>query len=82
MTHLIPVFYTDERIQELSALGRNCDIWKWNDRFDKPTFRPDFRLETKYDICHFFLTRGKLKFLPDTTHHLRNQIVEMADVEI
>jgi len=65
--------------------------WTWNGSIDKPTVRPS--ILTKWNtrlfdpegingidvICHSFITDGKIQFLPDCTHKLAGQTVDLED---
>ena len=61
--------------------------WVWNNSMDKPTFSPSINVsmvptdparDTK--ICHSFVTDGKIRFLPDTTHRYSGQEVELPEI--
>lgn len=58
-------------------------IWKWNGNMEKPTFRPSLKVTmphaTGEDICHFFVTNGKIRFLGDCTHKLAGKTVDMVE---
>ena len=70
--------------------------WGFNGDFEKPTFTPSLLIRTgKYipghesfddegynlsSICHSFITDGKIQFLGDCTHELKNQTVELPDI--
>lgn len=69
----------------------NGAVWKFNGDMDKPTFNPSLLIKTgKYAcpgyedppgivsvICHSFIKDGKIQFLSDCTHSLKNQTVEL-----
>ena len=71
--------------------------WGFNGDFEKPTFTPSLLIYTgkyvhgheDYDdeglglssICHSFITDGKIQFLADCTHELKNQTVELPDYD-
>lgn len=38
-------------------------------------------IEPKPIVCHSFVTEGKIEFLPDSTHHLAGQTVELPDID-
>ncbi len=55
--------------------------WGWNNSLEKPTFTPSIlvwqsRPEAR---CHSFVTDGKIQFLADCFHELKNQTVELPD---
>lgn len=60
--------------------------WTFNGDFEKPTFSPSILVNTGHhpnpsDICHSFVTDGKMQYLSDCTHSLTGQTVEMLDEE-
>lgn len=60
--------------------------WQYNGNMDAPTFRPSilaryYNGEKVHAICHSFVTDGKIQFLGDCTHHLKNQIVDLPIVK-
>lgn len=67
--------------------GTNC--WSWNGSVDAPTLHPSVlsttqRLEGTKAVevrCHTWITDGRAQFLPDTTHELSGQTVDLLDIE-
>jgi hypothetical protein len=72
--------------------GHMFDIkrWTFNGNVDSPTFHPSMLVRsTKPDpnapekdiptVCHSFVTDGKIQFLSDCTHELKNQTVPLPD---
>lgn len=63
--------------------------WKFNNNYDKPTFTPSLKVShpahpednIKEFICHSFITDGKIQFLGDCTHELKNSIVELPEID-
>jgi hypothetical protein len=58
---------------------------------EKPTFRASMLatvdwpkhppgLDKEKEICHSFVTDGKIQFLNDCTHSLKDQTVDLPDV--
>lgn len=47
----------------------------WNERF------PDDPIDWKCQVCHSFVTDGKIQFLGDCTHNLVGQIVELPEID-
>lgn len=84
--HMVVVGYDpDYRLQSLAA-GRNCPEWEWNGCFVDPTFNPSilvrkFNGDQVIHVCHCFIIAGNIQFLPDSTHRLRGQTIEMLDAE-
>ena len=56
--------------------------WGFNENFDKPTFTPSI-LVTWGNIsrCHSFVTDGRIQFLGDSTHELKNQTVDLPEID-
>lgn len=57
------------------------DKWSWNNDPEKPTVTPSILINGSRPEarCHFWLTEGKLVFLSDCFHHLKNQTVPMIE---
>lgn len=69
--------------------------WGFNYDLDKPTFTPSMLLTTgsyadpNYvddpmippERCHSFVTDGKIQFLCDCTHELKNQTVDLPEID-
>jgi len=65
--------------------------WAWSGGAETPTFRPSVLVT--YDgpdagqgkappaVCHSFVTDGWIEFLPDSTHALAGQRVELSNAE-
>jgi hypothetical protein len=58
--------------------------WRWNNSVDAPTFSPSILVTwdtagTKK--CHSYVTDGKIKFLGDSFHELKNQTVDIPEWE-
>jgi hypothetical protein len=41
-----------------------------------PTFMTNVRIVTGSSICHFYITKGSIEYLPDCTHHLKSKTVK------
>lgn len=65
--------------------------WTWNGSVDAPTLYPSIKTTTHGApppgsterttiICHSWVNDGKVQFLPDTTHELRNKTVDLLQV--
>jgi hypothetical protein len=53
-------------------------VWQWNRDFEKPTITPSILAVTPPDKrCHSFITDGKIRFLPDCSHNLKGQTVDL-----
>lgn len=57
--------------------------WTWNGSEDKPTFFPSILCNKDYleSRCHSFVTDGKIQFLDDCFHDLKNKVMEIPDWE-
>lgn len=53
--------------------------WIWNGDHERPTIRPSILAWADDFRCHSFVTDGKIRFLPDCTHALANQTVDLPD---
>lgn len=72
-------------------------IWLFNNNLEKPTLSPSLlnRFVTykqdqekniipttiKNVVCHVFITDGIIQYLPDCTHHLAGQTIELPNIE-
>ena len=67
--------------------GKGRPMWGFNNNEEKPTFSPSVLVRwvslpdeiEKDEVCHSFVTDGKIKYLNDCTHHLKGQTVELLD---
>jgi hypothetical protein len=73
----------------------NGAVWNFNSDMYSPTFSPSLLIRTgSYAvpgfidpegitpvICHSFITNGKIQFLGDCTHALKNQTVDLPEVD-
>lgn len=60
--------------------------WNWNGSLEKPTLFPSIlvnrgRANPTAEVCHSFVTDGRIQFLADCTHRLAGQTVELPDFE-
>lgn len=57
-------------------------MWSWNNNVGSPTFTPSLLVNPldPQSRCHLFLTDGKIQFLGDCFHDLKNQTVDMVDI--
>ena len=53
--------------------------WTYNGDIDKPTFTPSLLVTHPNGElrCHSFVTDGKIKYLPDCSHAMAGQTVEL-----
>ena len=62
--------------------------WIYNNNPDRPTFNPSILVTTRWsqrdpdtqdDVCHSFVTDGRIQFLGDCTHALAGQTVDLPE---
>ena len=56
---------------------------RWTLRGDpaSPTFKPSIHVrEPNGNVCHSWVTDGRIQFLNDSTHELAGQTVELPDI--
>lgn len=63
--------------------GCNCahgfnEKWTWNKDVNNPTVNPSI-LSIGEKRCHSFIRNGKIQFLSDCEHSLKNQTVDIPD---
>ena len=58
-------------------------VWGWNGSLDKPTFTPSMLVNGDYpdSRCHSFVTDGKIKFLGDCFHDMKNTTVDLPAID-
>lgn len=75
--------------------GQAGPVWGWNGNADKPTFTPSVLVTMpqgdrdadgvwrirRTDVCHSFVTDGRIQFLGDCTHALAGQTVDLPEIE-
>jgi hypothetical protein len=73
----------------------NGAMWSFNGDMYSPTFSPSLLIRTGSHAvpgfidpeglppvtCHSFITNGKIQFLSDCTHDLKNQTVDLPEVD-
>jgi hypothetical protein len=64
----------------------NGPRWTYNGDADSPTFSPSIQVTTRWsangegekdEVCHSFVTAGRIQFLGDCTHALAGQTVDL-----
>ncbi|MHB8284091.1 MAG: DUF6527 family protein [Caulobacteraceae bacterium] len=63
-------------------------VWSFNGNTERPTFTPSLLItwrdpdgEIPNEVCHSFITDGRIQFLGDCTHALAGQTVDLPEVE-
>lgn len=55
--------------------------WEFNGDMEEPTVSPSIRVQAGDDeVCHFYLRRGWIQFLPDCTHKFAGETVQMREM--
>lgn len=86
---VLPVDWTPagyERSPHISAKP-----WGFNGDLEQPTFTPSVLgrweewqgdgVPKKQHVCHSFVRAGRIEFLPDCTHALAGQTVDLPEIE-
>lgn len=57
-------------------------IWGYNENVDKPTFTPSLLVSSSRpeSRCHLFVTDGRIQYLGDCFHELKNTTIDMMDI--
>lgn len=57
-------------------------IWGYNGSVDKPTFTPSLLVNSSRpeSRCHLFVTDGRIQYLGDCFHELKNTTIDMVDI--
>lgn len=53
--------------------------WKFNENMESPTVTPSLLTRGNNEICHLYITDGKLVYLSDCTHKLKGQTIEIPE---
>ena len=70
--------------QEIDDQRNNIHgLWTFNGDVEKPTFRASLLVGVNNPEmrCHSFITDGKIQFLGDCFHELKNQTVELPEMD-
>lgn len=73
--------------------GLDRPAWGWNSNLDRPTLTPSVLVTTGLavdpafqpepgdppEVCHSFVTDGRIQFLSDCTHALAGQTVDLPE---
>lgn len=51
--------------------------WNFDWNAESPTFRPSVKVEWENNICHSYVTAGRIEFLSDCTHAMAGSTVEL-----
>lgn len=62
--------------------NRTQAMWSFNGNMEKPSFSPSILIQWgQNQVCHLFVTDGKLHYCGDSTHALAGQVVDMVDMD-
>ena len=66
----------------VDKIDEKGNMWDWNGDVDKPTFSPSMLVnkDTPALRCHSFVEGGKIRFLKDCFHELRDTIVDLPEI--
>lgn len=58
--------------------------WEWNGNKELPTFSPSILVryyngQDVSEVCHSYVTDGKIKYLDDCTHKMAGQTIGLPD---
>ena len=58
-------------------------LWTWNNNIEKPTFSPSLLVNGSFpeSRCHSFVNDGKIQYLGDCFHELKNKTIELTEIE-
>lgn len=55
-------------------------VWSWNGNAESPTISPSVLCTGRPgEVCHLFLTDGRIQYLGDCTHSMAGQRVPLPD---
>lgn len=57
--------------------------WSWNGDENAPTFSPSMLVNQHHEPsrCHSFVENGQIRFLSDCHHDLKNQTVDLPELD-
>lgn len=76
-SHVIPFQRPPHRSKEIT--------WQFNNDLERPTLKPSilaraYEDQKVVDICHSFVTDGKIQFLSDCTHAFAGKTVPLEHI--
>lgn len=74
-----------DHIHSIVIEGSNA--WGFNQDYDQPTITPSILVTAPHrddgsERCHSFITNGKIQFLSDCSHKLKDQTVDLPGQEV
>lgn len=58
--------------------NRSNAQWAFNHNLDQPTFHPSMNVVGQ---CHYWLQEGRITYLNDSDHYLRNQTIPLPEFD-
>lgn len=85
--HLLPTDWTPtgyDRSPHIATLPQ----WTFNGDLERPTFAPSINTEwtrtidgvSRPQVCHSYVTNGRIQYLGDCTHELAGQTVDLPEL--
>lgn len=60
----------------------NGAVWTFNGDVKNPTINPSIRVRHgQNQVCHSFITEGKIQYLSDCTHEYAGITIELPEIE-
>lgn len=65
--------------QDHHVRAKGMMTWGWNGDYLRPTFTPSILVDAHRPAtrCHSFVENGRIRFLDDCWHELKNQVVDL-----
>lgn len=83
--HLVGIYCPGCKVEHLFTIKHPGPFvpWNWNGSLDNPTFTPSMLCSGGPNNmrCHSFVTDGKIQFLNDCDHELKNQTVDLPEIK-
>lgn len=69
----------------VASSKEGLELWKFNGDLNLPTFYPSIGSVWKQPdgtavVCHAYVENGRIRYTPDTLHHLAGKEVELPDL--
>ena len=68
-----------------NGMGGTTPVWQFNGNMERPTFRASMKVtygpRSAPQICHSFVTDGRIEFCGDCTHPYRGQTLDLPDMD-
>lgn len=69
-------------VRVVSSRNEEQGVWTYNDNPDAPTIRASVKVTwgSGGRVCHSYVTDGRIQFLGDCYHDLKNQTVDLPEM--